>query len=301
MPSGLMFPAVLLAWILAGRQLPAEAEPAAQASPRPVALWPKGAPGTLGTGDRDVPAVFVYLPPADRATGAAVVVCPGGGYGGLAISYEGHDVARWLNSFGVAGIVLRYRTAPHYRHPAPLQDAQRAIRYTRAHARAWGLDPGKIGILGFSAGGHLASTAGTHFDRGKADAPDPVDRQSCRPNFLVLVYPVISFTAPYTHTGSRDNLLGKNASRELIAQLSNEKQVTADTPPTFLVHTSEDNGVPPENSVAFYLALQKAHVPAEIHIFEKGRHGLGLGPKGSAFAAWPRLCEEWLRGRRVIK
>jgi acetyl esterase/lipase len=262
-------------------------------------LWPNGAPGAKGKKDTDVPAVTVFLPAAAKATGAAVVLCPGGGYGGLAIDYEGYDVARWLNSLGIAGVVVRYRVAP-YRHPYPLTDAQRALRYTRAHAKAWRIDPKRVGIMGFSAGGHLASTAGTHFDAGKRDAADPIDRQNCRPDFMVLVYPVISLTASFTHTGSRDNLLGKNASAELIKSLSNELQVTDQTPPAFLVHTTEDTVVPPENSIAFYLALHKAKVPAEIHIFEKGRHGLGLGQKNVAFSQWPGLCAEWLRVRKVL-
>ncbi len=267
--------------------------------PRPQPLWPGGAPGARGKTGRDVPTVTVYRAPTKTANGAAVVICPGGGYGGLAMDHEGHQVARWLNSIGVTGVILQYRHAP-YRHPYPLLDAQRALRFTRAHAQAWGIDPHRVGILGFSAGGHLASTAGTHFDAGQADAKDPIDRPSCRPDFLVLVYPVITFTAPYMHRGSRDNLLGKDPPRELIELLSNEKQVTARTPPTFLVHTSEDTGVPPENSIAFYEALRKARVPAEIHVFEKGNHGLGLGPKGSAFARWPGLCEEWLKGRKML-
>jgi len=269
------------------------------AQPKAQALWPKVAPGAKGKTEKDIPAITVYLPPANKATGAAIVICPGGGYGGLAISYEGHEVARWLNSIGVAGIVLQYRVAP-YRHPYPLLDAQRALRVTRGNAKAWHLDPNRVGILGFSAGGHLASTAATHFDRGKKNAADPIERQSCRPDFQVLIYPVISFTAAYTHTGSRDNLLGKDAAPELIKRLSNEKQVTDHTPPAFLVHTTEDTVVPPENSIAYYRALHNARVPAEIHIFEKGQHGLGLGAKNAAFAKWPGLCAEWLRVRKMI-
>jgi acetyl esterase/lipase len=296
-----MIPVAFAGWLLLAFVGPAHLLASEPKTPREQPLWPKGAPGAKGKSAKDVPAVFVYLPPANKATGAAVVVCPGGGYGGLAISYEGHDVARWLNSLGVAGIVLRYRVAPDYRHPYPLLDAQRALRFTRAHAKRWGIDPRRVGILGFSAGGHLASTTGTHFDRGKPDATDPIDRKSCRPDFMILVYPVISFTAPFTHGGSRDNLLGKNAPKKLVKSLSNETRVTSRTPPTFLVHTSGDTAVQPENSVAFYLALHKAGVPAEIHIYEKGRHGLGLGKKGSAFASWPRRCADWLRVRKVLK
>jgi acetyl esterase/lipase len=267
---------------------------------RPFVLWPDGAPGAMGKEAADIPTVTVYLPPADKATGAAVVICPGGGYGALAMDHEGHQVARWLNSLGVAGIILKYRHAPGYHHPAPLLDAQRALRFTRSHASDWGVDPKRIGILGFSAGGHLASTAGTHFDAGKADASDPIDRLSCRPDFMVLVYPVISFTAPFTHKGSRSNLLGKTPDAGLVESLSNEKQVTAQTPPTFLAHTSEDTGVSPQNSVAFYLALHQHKVPAELHIFEKGGHGMGLGRGNLAFSHWPELCAAWLQTRQII-
>lgn len=271
------------------------------AAPEPQPLWPGEAPGAIGKTAADVPRVIAYLPAADKANGAAVVVCPGGGYGFLAMDHEGHQIARWLNSFGVAGIIVQYRIAPRYRHPAPLQDAQRAIRYTRAHAAKWGIDPKRVGILGFSAGGHLASTAGTHFDAGKPDAADDIDKQSCRPDFLVLVYPVITFKGPHAHMGSRLNLLGKDAADDLVESLCNDKQVNKTTPPAFLVHTSEDTGVPPENSVAFYLALRKHNVPAELHIYEKGRHGLGLGPRDLPFSTWPARCQAWLDGRGFLK
>jgi acetyl esterase/lipase len=274
----------------------------AKPAPSPAAqpLWPDGAPGAKGKIPADIPTLTVYLPPPDKVTGAAVVICPGGGYGFVAMDHEGHQVARWLNSLGVAGIILNYRHAPAYHHPAPLQDAQRALRTTRARAREWGIDLHRIGILGFSAGGHLASTTGTHFDRGQPDAADPIERQSSRPDFMVLIYPVISLTSPATHKGSRTNLLGKNPDPKLVESLSNEKQVTDQTPPTFLVHTSEDIAVPPENSIAFYRALHKHHVPAELHIFEKGAHGLGLGRAGMAFARWPDLCTAWLETRKII-
>jgi acetyl esterase/lipase len=263
-------------------------------------LWPKGAPGATGKEKADVPTVTVYLPPADRATGAAVVICPGGGYGALAMDHEGHQVARWLNSLGAAGVILKYRIAPKYRHPAPLQDAQRALRFTRAHAKEWGIDPRRAGILGFSAGGHLASTAGTHFDDGNPDAADPVDRAGCRPDFLVLVYPVITLTGPSHHGGSRNNLLGKNPDPNLVESLCNDKQVTPRTPPTFLVHTTEDKGVPPENSILFYQALRQAKVPAEMHIYEKGQHGLGLGKGDMPFASWPDRCAAWMKARKIL-
>jgi acetyl esterase/lipase len=257
-------------------------------------LWPAGAPGAVGAEAVDKPKITVYRAPADRANGAAVVVCPGGGYVVVAADHEGKQVAEWLNSIGVTAFVLQYRLGPRYRHPAALQDAQRAIRMVRASAREWGIDPARVGILGFSAGGHLASTTGTHFDAGNKGAADSIDRLGSRPDFMVLVYPVISFTAEVTHRGSRESLLGSDADSKLTASLSNELQVTPETPPTFLVHTSEDDGVPPENSVLFYEALRKANVPAEMHVFTKGQHGLGLGPKGSGLSQWPGLCAVWM-------
>jgi acetyl esterase/lipase len=260
-----------------------------------VPLWPEGAPGAKGNDPKlDVPTITLYRP-ASQATGASVVICPGGGYGGLAMSYEGVDVARWLNGFGVTGVVLQYRLAPRYHHPAMLDDAARAIRTVRARANEWGLDPKRVAILGFSAGGHLASTAGTHFDAGKPDAADPVERQSSRPDRLILIYPVIALATPFGHAGTKRNLLGDDPPAGLVASLSNETQVTKDTPPTFLVHTDGDTAVPAENSLLFAMALRKAHVPLELHVFEKGRHGLGLGGGDAAFAAWPKLCEAWLR------
>ncbi len=263
-------------------------------------IWPQGAPGAVGDEEKDKPSITVSLPTAEKANGAAVVICPGGGYGALAMDHEGKQVADWLNANGVAAFVLRYRIAPRYKHPAPLDDAQRAIRTVRARAAEWKVDPNRIGILGFSAGGHLTSTAATHFDRGNKDAADLIDRVSCRPDFAVLVYPVISFTTEYMHKGSRKNLLGDNPDQKVVESLSNEKRVTAETPPTFLVHTNEDTEVPPENSALFYLALRKAKVPTELHIYEKGRHGLGLGLNDPAFATWPQHCIRWLRGRGMI-
>lgn len=260
-------------------------------------LWPNGAPEARGAEDGDKPTLTIYLPPQSEATGTGVVICPGGGYGNLAMDHEGHQVARWLNSNGIAGFILKYRHLGNgYGHPAPLQDAQRAVRMVRSRAREWNINPQRIGILGFSAGGHLASTVGTHFDKGRADADDPVDRVGCRPDFMILIYPVISFAEPFTHQGSKKNLLGKKPDKALVESLSNEKQVTPETPPTFLVHTDQDTGVPCENSVSFFLALRKAKVPAEMHIFTKGPHGFGLGKKGDPAAAWPGLCVEWLRG-----
>lgn len=264
--------------------------------PKVELLWPDGAPGAKGDEDGDKPSLTIYLPPREKATGAAVVICPGGGYGGLAFDHEGHQVAQWLNSNGVAGFILKYRhRRTGYGHPAPLQDAQRAVRLVRSRAKEWGVLPDRIGILGFSAGGHLASTAGTHFDKGNADAADPIDRVSCRPDFMVLVYPVISFTEPFSHAGSRKNLLGTQPAPNLVENLSNEKQVTRETPPTFLLHTDEDDGVPAENSVAFFLALRRAKVPVEMHIYAKGPHGFGLGKKGEPVSTWPDRCVDWMR------
>jgi acetyl esterase/lipase len=264
-------------------------------------LWPAGAPGAKGETDNDKPTLAISLPPAAIATGAAVVVCPGGGYGGLAMGYEGIDIGTWLNEHGVAAFVLKYRhKGSGYAHPAPLSDAQRAIRTVRARAAEFHVDPHRIGILGFSAGGHLASSAGTHFDPGKGGADDPIDRASCRPDFMILCYPVISLTTPYTHQGSKKNLLGENPDPKLVESLSNELQVTPETPPTFLWHTDADSGVPPENSVLFYLALRKAKVPAELHVFEKGKHGLGLAAGVPAVSSWPDRAIDWMRGRGLL-
>lgn len=265
-------------------------------TPKADLLWPDGAPLAKGTADADKPTLTVYLPAKDKATGTAVVICPGGGYGGLVIEREGHQIAKWLNSLGVAGCVLKYRNrGTGYGHPAPLLDAQRAIRTVRFRAKTWGINPDRIGIIGFSAGGHLASSAGTHFDKGQADAKDPIDRVSCRPDFMILVYPVISFIEPYSHIGSRDNLLGKNPDPKLIEGFSNERQVTPETPPAFLVHAEDDTVVPVENSIAFYLALKKAKVPAEMHLYPVGQHGFHLAKKGDPVLDWQARCAEWMR------
>lgn len=266
-----------------------------------ILLWPKGAPGAVGDTDADKPSLTASLPPPEKATGTAVVVCPGGGYGGLAMDHEGRQVAAWLNAHGVAAFVLKYRIAPRYHHPAPLQDAQRALRLVRARAKEWNIDPNRLGIWGFSAGGHLASTAGTHFDDGKPDAEDPVERAGCRPDFMILVYPVITLSPPYAHMGSRTNLIGKNPDPKLVDELSNDKQVTAKTPPTFLVATSGDTAVPAENSVFFYLALRKAKVPAEMHIYERGAHGFGLAPRDPVLSTWPDLLAHWMKARGLLQ
>jgi acetyl esterase/lipase len=263
-------------------------------------LWPAGAPGSVGTEERDKPSLTIYLPPADKANGTTVVVCPGGGYGGLAIGHEGKDPAEWLNRHGIAAFVLRYRLGPRYHHPAPMQDAQRAMRLVRCRAKEWNLDPKRIGIWGFSAGGHLASTVATHFDDGKPDADDPIERVSCRPDFAILCYPVITLRPPFTHGGSRRNLLGDNPDEALVASLCNDEQVTEKTPPTFLFHTNEDRAVPPENSILFYQALRKKKVPAELHIYEKGVHGVGLGAGRGAVSAWPEQLAGWLKTRGLL-
>ena len=276
--------------------------PVLAAEPKVELLWPDGAPGAKGNTPADKPTLTVWLPEDAKATGTAVVICPGGGYGALALDHEGKQIAAWFNSMGVAGFILEYRhRSKGYGHPAPLQDAQRAIRTVRARAADWKVDPGRIGIMGFSAGGHRASTAGTHFDKGNPQAKDPIERTSCRPDFLILCYAVIAFGEPYTHFGSQHNLIGKDASPELVRSLSNEKQVTAETPPAFLFHTDEDSGVPPENSVQFYLALRRAKVPAELHVYRSGGHGLGLAGKVPGTSTWPKNCEDWLRGRGLLE
>jgi acetyl esterase/lipase len=268
--------------------------------PKRELLWPKGAPGAIGTTDKDKPALTTYLPPAGKRTGTGVVVCPGGGYQHLAMGHEGKEIAAWLTNHGVAAFVLEYRLGPHYRHPAPLQDAQRAIRTVRSRARELGLDPRRIGIWGFSAGGHLASTAATHFDAGKEDSADPIDRASCRPDFAILCYPVITLEKPYAHWGSRQNLLGRSPDDKLVQSLCNHKQVTKDTPPTFLFHTKEDKAVPIENSELFRDACEKAGVSVKLVVYDKGRHGVGLASKDPVLSRWPLQLEAWLKERKLL-
>ncbi len=270
-----------------------------------VPLWPGKAPLAVGDSDADKPSLKAFPAPKEKATGAAVIICPGGGYGFLADDHEGKQVAEFFNGLGVHAFVLKYRIVTRDRPgplgKAPLLDVQRAIRMVRAGAAEHGIDPHKVGICGFSAGGHLASTAATHFDDGQPDAADPIDRVSCRPDFCVLGYPVISMEDGVTHGGSKRNLLGANPDPKLVEEFSNEKQVTAKTPPTFIFQTDEDTAVPAENSVRFYLALRKAKVPAELHVFEKGVHGVGLGRdpkwthKSTYTAGWPDLLAAWLR------
>ena len=280
---------------------------AAQQPPMPIQdgqllpLWPAAAPGAQGTADADVPAITVFLPRTMAANTPAMIVCPGGGYGALAANHEGRQVANYLNSLGMAAFVLRYRLGPRYRHPIQIGDAQRAIRTVRAKAAEWRVDPARIGIMGFSAGGHLAMTASTIFDQGNAQAQDAIDRVSSRPDVTVLGYPVISMTAAWTHQGSKRNLLGDNPDPELAKKLSGELAVTKETPPTFIFQTNQDTAVPAENAVHYYLALRQAGVPAEIHSFERGVHGVGLATNDPALAPWSGLLANWLRVRNVIK
>ena len=268
--------------------------------PATVLLWPNGAPGAQGDEDRDKPSITIFLPTKNQATGTGVIVCPGGSYTALASNHEGRQVANWLNSLGIAAFVLKYRLGPRYHHPVELGDAQRAIRLVRAHAAEYGVAPDRVGVLGFSAGGHLAATMGTHFDSGIATDADVIQHSGSRPDFLVLGYPVISLTTEYTHKGSLLNLLGDNPDPKLAQSLSNELQVTAQTPPTFLFHTTEDKTVPVENSVLFYLALRKAGVAAELHIFERGPHGVGLALRDPALGMWPELLANWFRMRGLL-
>ncbi|MCX8107467.1 MAG: alpha/beta hydrolase [Verrucomicrobiae bacterium] len=268
----------------------------------PVLLWPDGAPGALGAQDQDKPTLTPYLPESGSIPRPAVVICPGGAYAGLA-QHEGRDYALWLNSHGIAGFVLKYRLGAHgYRHPAMLQDAARAVRLVRAKSSEWGVDPDRVGIMGSSAGGHLASTLLTHFDKGDPDASDQVERYSSRPDIGILCYPVITM-GKYTHEGSRRNLLGDNPSSELVRLLSNELQVTSQTPPCFIWHTYEDEGVPIENSLEFAAALRRAGVPFDLHIYEKGRHGIGLAdrPPFTNPHPWAEDCLFWMKSRGFLR
>lgn len=303
--------APLLAVVLASATFAAMPDP----NPLVLPLWPGSPPNSQPAGlpeervqegtiiwVRHVsqPAIEVRLPARGNATGQAVVICPGGAYAGLAYDWEGTDFAGWLNSQGIAAIILRYRLpidgdVAHQKWLVPLLDAQRALRLTRAHATEWAINPAKVGIMGFSAGGHLASTAGTRFDAGNPEATDPVDRLGSRPDFVILVYPVISMAPSTTHGGSRVNLLGENPSDELVRRYSNELQVTAETPPTFLVHAGDDGAVPVANSLLFYQALLDHHVPAELHVYPHGGHGFSLALGKGRVQDWTQLCARWLK------
>ena len=261
---------------------------------RPVIrLWDGPAPASSDEDPDAASTLTVYRP--DAANGTAVVVCPGGGYAVLATDHEGTEVAGWLNGLGITAFVLRYRVRPH-RHPAPLLDAQRAVRVVRSGAKKYAVQPDRVGILGFSAGGHLASTAATHHDTPLEGADDLAATVSARPDFAVLVYPVVSFTDPATHRGSLRNLLGDDPDPALVRSLSNELAVTADTPPTFLVASVEDAGVPARNSILFHEACVARGVPSELHVFEAGPHGFGLATRRRGPSIWPTLCADWMRG-----
>jgi acetyl esterase/lipase len=262
----------------------------------PFPLWKEGAPGALGSDTKDIPTLTPFLAPKENATGAAILILPGGGYGGLA-DHEGKAYALWLNSLGVHGFVLKYRLGPAgYHHPRMLEDVSRAMRTVRARAGEWGVDPKRVGIIGSSAGGHLASTVLTHFDGGNPSAADYIEKESSRPDIGILCYPVITM-GHFTHEGSKKNLLGPNPPDELVKFLSNELQVTRETPPTFLFHTAEDVVVPVENSLMFAEALRKNGVSFDLHIYEKGRHGIGLA-NGHP---WTKDCEAFLKTHGFVK
>jgi len=275
-------------------------------------VWPNGAPDSNGIttpeelydGKRvrnvSEAEIYVYLPKIGNNTGAAVVICPGGGYMIEAMDHEGYDMAEWLTTQGVAGIVLKYRL-PYGHDQIPLEDAQRALRIVRQKAAEWGINPSKIGIAGSSAGGHLASTAGTKFDLGKPDSNDPLEKYSCRPDFMLLLYPVITFNEEFGHMGSRTNLIGAGNKWELVEKYSNELHVTAQTPPTFLILADDDGGVPPRNSIEFYLALKKYKIPAEMHIFRDGGHGFGMNKKNIPVDQWPNLFAQWMKAQGITK
>lgn len=277
-----------------------------------IPIWPEGVPGSIPNGGPERildggrienvhnPTLTVYPAPENTRTGAAVVVCPGGGYVRLAFEHEGRAVAEWLNSIGVSAFILKYRLK-EYGHPAPLRDVLRSVRLLRDGASKWRIDPQRIGVIGFSAGGHLAATAGTSFDAPEGRTGAPLDTISGRPDFIIAVYPVITFRPPYAHESSKTSLLGPNPSTESIDHLSADLQVTANSSPAFLVHGGEDKSVPPENSVLFFLALRKAGVPAEMHIYQNGGHGFGLATDQPLVSDWPRRAADWMAARGLLK
>ncbi|MGB7156949.1 MAG: alpha/beta hydrolase [Tepidisphaeraceae bacterium] len=269
----------------------------AESTPQPTSqpLYPHGAPGAIGREGGDVPTLTPY--PAKDPDGSAILVFPGGGYGHLA-NHEGEPVAQWLASLGIMAYVVHYRLAPRYRHPAMLHDAAHAVRTVRAMAREWKVDANRIGVLGFSAGGHLAATISTQFDDGDATSADPIAKVSSRPDVSVLCYPVITLGAPSAHTGSRKNLLGPDAPQELIEQMSAERRVTDKTPPTFIFHTADDAGVPVENALLYAAALRANKVPFELHVYEHGRHGVGLATNDPILSTWTQRCAAWLGTRK---
>jgi len=302
--SALRFRTASLALALLSVLPAAEPPPPAAAVPYPlvlgpIRLWNGDAPGALDQRPQDIPTLTPFAPEAAKKNGATILILPGGGYGNLA-EHEGTGYAEWFAAHGVTAYVLKYRLGSNgYRHPTMLNDASRAVRLLRAFARRDGLDPARIGVIGSSAGGHLASTIATHFDAGKADATDPIERESSRPDVAILCYPVISF-GEFAHAGSRKNLLGDKPDPALVTLLSNELQVTATTTPSFIWHTAEDKTVPVENAQLFAAALRKAGVPFSLHIYEKGSHGLGLGRPGKPAPPWADQCLYWLQERKFI-
>jgi acetyl esterase/lipase len=272
----------------------AGAAQAAEDAGKRILLWPAEAPIGNGQFEKANAAITVHHPA--KPNGTAVVICPGGGYGGLVTGPEGHGIAKWLNAHGITGIVLEYRL-PAGRAYVPLLDAQRAIRTVRASAKAWNINPKRVGVIGFSAGGHLASTAATHFDSGNPKAEDPVGRLSCRPDFAILVYPVVTMGAK-THGGSKARLLGPDPKPELVELFSNEKQVSTNTPPVFLAHAKDDTAVPPDNSRDLYAALQKHHIPSEYLELASGGHGLN-GYSGPMWTAWQERSLAWLAEQKL--
>jgi len=266
-------------------------------------LWPDGAPGAKGQADTDQPFMNVYRPAAEKQNGCAVIVFPGGGYGGLAADHEGHQIGRFMNEFGVTAFVVHYRLGSKgYHHPTQLNDAKRAIRTARAQAKEFGIDPKRLGTMGFSAGGHLCSMTGTMFDDGAADAADPIDRESSRPDFFILCYPVISMSTEYAHGGSRKNLLGGDFApdSEEAKSVSTELLVKPNTPPAFIFQTDEDTAVPAENCTLFYLALRKQKIPVEMHIYQRGPHGVGLMQGDPILGTWGGHLKDWMRSNQFL-
>lgn len=269
----------------------------ANGRPIPIRLYDGKAPGALGNTPQDTPILYLMLP-KKPTTSAAILVIPGGGYQFVALGHEGFQIGEWLRDQGMPAFVLDYRVAP-YRYPVEIEDGMRAMRLIRAHAKQWGIDPNRLGVWGFSAGGHLAATLGTHCNQNdaaapEASAPDPIDRYSCKPDFMVLAYPVISMRASITHMGSRRNLLGPDPSPALVKDLSNELQVTATTPPTFLFVTQRDPVVPVQNSLDFFNAMVAHHVEGELHVFDYGIHGCGLCGSILPLEVWPSMLRRWL-------
>jgi acetyl esterase/lipase len=293
------FQLLSLFFAIASLSLPA---PLSADSPKSfeLPLWEKGAPGSIGNEAKDIPLAKVRLPSSDKPTGA-LIICPGGGYGNLAMGHEGQEIAEWANEMGLAAIICDYRhRGKGYGHPAPLQDAQRAIRLVRTNAKQWNVDPARVGIMGFSAGGHLVSTVLTRFDFGDPNNADPIEHASSRPDYGILAYPVILFGQPGTHKGSEKNLLGESPDPKLVESFQSDLNVTKDTPPTFLFHTLEDKGVVPQNSVAFFAAMLRNGVSGELHVFEKGSHGKGLAKTIQGTSEWPNVCRRWLEGKQFV-